>query len=56
VKGMKTLYSEVMVAGCDTPLFADDGFGPVVLAFIIVDIADFWGIILKGIGMNYGTA
>jgi coenzyme F420 hydrogenase subunit delta len=25
------LYSEIVIAGCGNPLFADDGFGPVVI-------------------------
>lgn len=28
---MDTLYSEIVVAGCGNPLFADDGFGPAVV-------------------------
>jgi len=28
---METLYSEIVVAGCGNPLFADDGFGPAVV-------------------------
>ena len=31
VKGMETLYSDVVVAGCGNPLYADDGFGPAVV-------------------------
>ena len=31
VKGMETLYSEIVVAGCGNPLYADDGFGPAVV-------------------------
>jgi len=25
------LYSEIVIAGCGNPLFADDGFGPAVI-------------------------
>jgi len=28
---MDTLYSEIVVAGCGNPLYADDGFGPAVV-------------------------
>jgi len=28
---MESLYSEIVVAGCGNPLFADDGFGPAVV-------------------------
>jgi coenzyme F420 hydrogenase subunit delta len=28
---METLYSEIVVAGCGNPLYADDGFGPAVV-------------------------
>jgi coenzyme F420 hydrogenase subunit delta len=28
---METLYSDVVVAGCGNPLYADDGFGPAVV-------------------------
>lgn len=31
MKGTETLYSEIVVAGCGNPLFADDGFGPAVV-------------------------
>lgn len=31
VRRMDTLYSEIVVAGCGNPLFADDGFGPAVV-------------------------
>lgn len=31
MKGMETLYSEIVVAGCGNPLYADDGFGPAVM-------------------------
>ena len=31
MKGMETLYSEIVVAGCGNPLYADDGFGPAVV-------------------------
>lgn len=31
MKGMETLYSEIVVAGCGNPLFADDGFGPAIV-------------------------
>lgn len=31
MKRMETLYSEIVVAGCGNPLFADDGFGPAVV-------------------------
>lgn len=31
MKEMDTLYSEIVVAGCGNPLFADDGFGPAVV-------------------------
>ncbi len=31
MKGMETLYREIVVAGCGNPLFADDGFGPAVV-------------------------
>ena len=31
MKEMETLYSEIVVAGCGNPLYADDGFGPAVV-------------------------
>lgn len=31
MKDMDTLYSEIVVAGCGNPLYADDGFGPAVV-------------------------
>ncbi|HHV23545.1 MAG TPA: coenzyme F420-reducing hydrogenase, FrhD protein [Methanosarcina sp.] len=31
MKRMETLYSEIVVAGCGNPLYADDGFGPAVV-------------------------
>src|SRR5512145_2458288 len=31
VKAMDKLYSEIVVAGCGNPLYADDGFGPAVV-------------------------
>lgn len=31
MKGMEMLYSEIVVAGCGNPLYADDGFGPAVV-------------------------
>ncbi|ALK04521.1 MAG: coenzyme F420 hydrogenase [Methanosarcina sp. 795] len=31
MRRMDTLYSEIVVAGCGNPLFADDGFGPAVV-------------------------
>ena len=31
VKRMKTLYLDIVVAGCSTPLYADDGFGSAVV-------------------------
>lgn len=31
MKGMKTLYSEIVVVGCSTPLYADDEFGSAIV-------------------------
>ena len=31
MKVIETLYTEIVVAGCGNPLYADDGFGPAVV-------------------------
>ncbi|OPY38986.1 MAG: hydrogenase 1 maturation protease [Methanoregula sp. PtaU1.Bin051] len=45
------LYSEIVIAGCGNPLFADDGFGPAVIEELQkLDLPDNVSVVDAGLG------